>query len=338
MNGYFSRSFLLFISLFLAHEAQAATLYMEPVETEIFSGDTISVKVRLDTDEGECVNVVDAVVTYDGNVVPVDIGRGDSIVPIWVEDPQIDKENRRITFAGGIPNGYCGRIAGDPRLTNILLEIIFQAPAFFVGIGARDDIADINFSRETSILLNDGFGTPASLQTFGSHVLVNKQPRDVPINDWTSRVDADNLPPQDFAITLAADSSIYNSRYFITFNTTDKQSGLDHYEIMEEPIDDFDLFKWGAANAPWKTGRSPYLLLDQTLNSTIRVKAVDKAGNEYVAVYVPAPEMRGVTDRDLARLGLLLSGVLVILITLSSIVYYRIIRSKKLLPEETSGL
>ena len=33
---------------------------------------------------------------------------------------QINKENRTVTFAGGIPNGYCGRVNGDPKLTNII--------------------------------------------------------------------------------------------------------------------------------------------------------------------------------------------------------------------------
>ena len=82
-----------------------------------------------------------------------------------------------MTFAGGIPNGYCGRIPGDPRLTNIILEIIFQAPAFAVGVGERDDIANISFSDETSVLLNDGSGSPAVLRTLGAALLVGKKSR-----------------------------------------------------------------------------------------------------------------------------------------------------------------
>lgn len=303
--------------------SEAASLYIDPYETEIYPGDSLSLAVRIDTDEDECINVIDAVIEYDPELIAVDVSRGDSIMPIWVEDPKIDKVNRKVTFAGGIPNGYCGRIAGDPRLTNIIAELIVQAPTLSVSIGERDDIGEIKFAAETRVLLNDGQGTEAQLRTFGSKLLLNKNPRNEPLNEWNNRVAEDDTPPQDFSIALTSDESIYNGRYFITFNTTDKQSGIDHYEVMEEPIDDFNLFGWGAADAPWVVARSPYLLKDQSLNSTIRVKAVDKSGNEYVAVYVPEEGSRGYSDRDIARGGMFASGLIIIMVTLFAIMYYR---------------
>lgn len=301
----------------------AATLYMDPHETEIYPGDTIAVQIRLDTDEGECINVVDGVINYDTEILPVDISRGESIVPIWVEEPTIDKSNKRITFAGGVPNGYCGRIDGDPKLTNVIFEILFQAPAFSVGFSDRDDMADVTFDDGTQVLLNDGAGSKAALRTFGAEILVGDKPRNEPIDEWNGRVDDDNIPPQEFSITLTKDKSIYSGEYFVTFNTTDKQSGLDHYEIMEEPIDKFQLFLWGAVGAPWQTVKSPYLLKDQSLNRTIRVKAVDKAGNEYIAVLIPPKELRGTSDRSYVRIGLFVAGALVLLVTFGSVLLYR---------------
>ena len=317
------RSFPVLFLVFAAETVGAATLYLNPNQTDIYPGDTVSLAVRLDTDDGECVNVIDGVVNYEPEILPVDISRGDSIVPIWVEDPQIDTANQRITFAGGIPNGYCGRIDGDPRLTNVVLEILFQAPTFSVGIGERDGVANIEFGEETKVLLNDGLGTPATLRTLNASMSVDKRPRNEPVDEWQGRVSDDNDTPRPFSITLTSDKSIYNGQYFITFNTTDKQSGLDHYEVMEEPIDDFYLFLWGGIEAPWKKARSPYLLEDQTLNSTIRVKAVDKAGNEYIAVYVPPEEMRGSTDRDLVRFGMFVAGMIIIIVSIGSVILYR---------------
>ena len=316
--------------------AQAATLYIDPSETEIYPGDTLSLAVRIDTDEGECVNVVDAVLTYDPEVIPVDISRGESIMPIWVEDPTIDTANHRITFAGGIPNGYCGRIAGDPRLTNVILEILVQAPAFSVGIGDRDGFAPIEFTNETAVFLNDGTGNTAPLLALGTGIHVQKRPRNEPVDEWNDRVAEDVVEPQEFSISLNSDESIYNGRYYVTFNTTDKQSGLDHYEIMEEPLDLFDLFIWGAVGAPWHEARSPYLLKDQSLNSTIRVKAIDKSGNEYIAVYVPDESMRGKSQRDYARLGIFFSGVVIILVALGSLLFDR--RSVKNYEDEEEQL
>jgi hypothetical protein len=325
---------VLFVFLAWTNPVLAATLYLDPLETEIYPGDSIGLAVRVDTDEGECINVIDAVIEFDAEIQVVDVSRGESIVPIWVEDPQIDTTNRQVTFAGGIPNGYCGRIAGDPRLTNVIAELIIQAPTLSVSIGEKDDLAEVKFNPATKVLLNDGFGTQAPLQTFGTKFLVFKKPRSESLNDWNEKIAGDQTPPQQFSITLANDKSIYNGRNFITFNTTDKQSGIDHYEVIEEPIDDFNLFGWGAVDAPWKITRSPYLLEDQTLNSTIRVKAIDKAGNEYIAVYVPEESQRGLTDRDVARTGMLIAGVILILVAIVSVIYFRFFNRKPKLEDD----
>ena len=113
-------------------------------------------------------------------------------------------------------------------------------------------------------------------------------------------------------------------KYNVVFNTTDKQTGIDHYKVIEEPISKFAAFEWGRANAPWIVARSPYQLKDQSLNSTIRVKAVDKAGNEYVATLLPDKEMRTISTQDIilgAGVGLML--LLLILIFISAFISLR---------------
>ena len=88
------------------------------------------------------------------------------------------------------------------------------------------------------------------------------------------------------------------------------------YEVMEEPLELRNLFMWGRADAPWKTVRSPYVLEDQSLSSTIRVRAIDKAGNEYVAVLVPDSASRTL-PRELYIAGALAAaGLLILLIGL----------------------
>ena len=291
----------------------AATLYMDPHETDIHPGDTIAVGVRIDTEDGECINVVDGVIEYPENIIPVDISTGNSILPVWVQEPSIDSANNRITFAGGIPNGYCGRIEGDPRLTNMILEVIFQAPGLRVGTGSQDPLAQITFSDDTTVFLNDGRGTKADLRALGSSIFVFEKPGGTLVDDWNSRIAEDEASPNAFSVSLNTDPSIYAGRYFIVFNTTDKQSGIDHYEVIEEPLDSFSLFNWGGVDAPWVTARSPYLLQDQSLNSIIRVKAVDKAGNEYIATYVPDESVRGFTERTLVSVALGVAGAVVLI-------------------------
>ena len=331
----FTRIFFLLFFISFANDIKAATLYIDPNETDISPGSSITVAVRLDTDENECVNVIDGVLTYPENINLVDYSLGRSILPIWVEEPVIDKKNRRLTFAGGIPNGYCGRIEGDPKLTNVVLDVVFQAPGFQIGVSANDPLAVINFLPETKVLLNDGFGTPANLTTLPANILVYKQPTGNVVDKWKDIVSADKTPPNEFTITLNSDKSIFGGRHFIVFNTTDKQSGIDHYEVIEESMNEFNLFSWGAADAPWIETRSPYKLNDQSLNSVIRVKAYDKAGNQYVTTLVPDESIRGSSVKDKFMKAFMFTGLIVFILIILGSSYYVKRRRKQIINDET---
>lgn len=324
----------LFLFLFTAPFVQAASLYIDPAFPELYRGDAVKLAVRLDTDEEsrECVNAVDSVITYTDNISPVDISVGDSIFSIWVEEPKINPEDKTITFAGGLPNGYCGRVEGDPRLTNTLLEIIVRSPGFTVG--ARDDskIALVDFvSSQTTAYLNDGLGTEAELTTYGAQIALFDEAGSVLQNPWNDEIVADTIAPEEFSISLERDGKTFGGKYYIVFNTTDKQTGIDHYEVIEESADGFSPFSWGRADAPWITARSPYVLQDQSLNSTIRVKAVDKAGNEYVATLIPSDDIRSLSSDQL--LTYLLSGfvgILAIVVLVTAGLYMRRKRFKRI--------
>ncbi len=298
--------------LCVAHEAHAASLYMDPNQAELKRGDTMVISVRLDTDEGECVNVVDAVITYSENIQPVDTSRGNSVLNLWVEEPVINKENRTITFAGGIPNGYCGRIPGDPRLTNNVIDLLFQSPGLQIGQSESGNVASIGFDPQTHVLLNDGFGTRVEPQVFGASVLLAKEAGATVQNPWQEAVANDQLPPEKFSISLSRIPNEFG-KYHISFNTTDKQSGVDHYEVIEEPLDSKNLFGWGAETAPWVEAKSPYVLDDQSLNSTIRVRAIDKAGNEYIATLVPEESQRTFSEDNLFIIGVLAASIVALL-------------------------
>lgn len=274
-----------FVFLLFATTASAATLYIDPNSATLKQGDAIAIAIRLDTDElaGECVNAVDGVLSYDSAIDPVDISIGKSIFPVWVEAPVINKEAHTITFAGGIPNGYCGRVQGDPNLTNTLVELIFRAP---VDTGILEEkTASVTFMPETTAYLNDGLGTKAQLRTFGSTITLSRERTTATGDVWTDAISADKQPPEDFSVQL---STWPTGEYYIIFSTTDKQTGISHYEVLEESNAEAKLFHFGAVNAPWiKTAGPAYTLKDQTLRSVIRVKAVDKAGNEYLTTFVP---------------------------------------------------
>lgn len=306
-----------FISVIGTSKADAASLYIDPAQGSMARGDSITMSVRLDTNEAEqeCVNAVDAVIRYTDNLTPVDVTMADSIFSMWVEPPKIDKENKLITFAGGIPNGYCGRIEGDPRLTNTLAKIIFRLPGFSVGSGGitASSTGSVEFSQETTAYLNDGLGTKADLSTYGATIALSDKPGAELKDDWQREIEADNIPPEQFSLEL----TLIDGKHAVVFNTTDKQTGIDEYQVMEEPVSRLFDFAWGRADAPWVVARSPYTLKDQSLNSTIRVKAIDKAGNEYTATLIPDESMRGVSVRDMILIG----GALLLVAFLVAIVF-----------------
>lgn len=328
--------FCLITVLSLPSISLAAALYIDPSATTVKKGNSVTLSVRLDTDEEneECINAVRGVITYGAGVDPVDISTGDSILSVWVEDPTIDKEARTITFAGGIPNGYCGRVPGDPRLTNNIVDLVFRAPGFTIGQQQDADSATVNVevTAETEAFVNDGFGTKADLARYGSVITLSPETGRGENDAWLNRVDQDDRPPEEFSIRLERDQvgGAFSGKWFIVFNTEDKQTGVDHYEVIEESFAERGLFGWGAADAPWIVARSPYVLEDQTLNSTIRVKALDKAGNSYIATLVPDRELRTLTSEQYVVYGLGIVGLLVLIGAIAFVyLYWRRLHKKE---------
>jgi hypothetical protein len=307
---------VVFIILSVPLVSTAATLYIDPGTATVYRGDAITTSVRIMPDQaaGECINAADVVVTYPEFIQPVDVSIGRSIFSVWVEDPKINKEERTITFAGGIPNGYCGRVQGDPGLTNVIADIVFRSPGLQIGAVDNDGVAVISFTDATNVYLNDGLGTKASLVTLPSTITMDKAAGSGIVDDWREDVRNDDLPPESFSITLERDTLAFGGKYFIVFTTTDKQTGLSHYEVMEESVEDLGSFAWGRSDAPWVRAVSPYVLEDQSLNSTIRVRAFDKAGNEYVATLIPDESLQTMSRNELYLYLVTGAGALIFLL------------------------
>ena len=135
-------------------------------------------------------------------------------------------------------------------------------------------MANLRFSEESQVLLNDSLGTPAKLTIKGAVFTILPGIPEIPKKEWQEELEKDTIPPEPFEIEIHRTPEIFEGKYFITFFTSDKQTGLDYFEVKE-----------GKRN--WEKAESPYLLEDQDLKSIIKVKAVDKAGNERLAEYIP---------------------------------------------------
>ncbi len=256
--------------------ARAAILHLEPSSGEYHQGDTFITEIRIDT-EGECINAVDINMGFPPDILEaVNFSKGDSILTFWVKPPTIDQNLGLISFAGGIPGGYCGVLPGDPREASVLGRIVFRARETDAKLERETD-AKIKFLDTSQVLLNDGFGTPAKLTTRGAVFTILLEKAEFPKDEWLQKLEKDNIPPEPFEIEIHRDPAIFEGKYFIIFSTTDKQTGLGYFEVKEGKRD-------------WKRAESPHLLEDQGLSSIIKVKAVDKAGNERIAEYLPPKE------------------------------------------------
>ncbi len=236
-----------------------ARLYLEPPEGEYHLEDVFIVEIKLNT-EGEYINTTKIDLTFSQEILEIkDFSKGNSILTLWIEEPTFSNQDGTISFIGGIPGGYLGE-------DGPLGKIIFCAK--------EEGEVKIQFQEDSQILLNDGFGTKAELEKQGAAFNILSEKLEAPRDEWLGELKKDNIPPEFFEIEISQDPSIFEDKYFIIFSTTDKQTGINYYEVKEGERD-------------WKKAESPYLLEDQALQGIIKVKAVDKAGNERIAEYIP---------------------------------------------------
>lgn len=323
------------VAILFPFSTQAASLYLDPASGRFGPGDTFGVKIRLNVEKGECVNAAEIRLAFPKESLAVeDFSTGDSVLNLWIEKPERlgmaeINASGMLSFSGGVPGGYCGKVPGDPGDSNIIGEIFFKVPD-----GALDGTDGwVGFSDGTKLLLNDGFGTEAVLALQGGEYSFSSEPGQV--QEWADKIRNDKTQPETFTVELNRDDSVFGGGFFIMFSTTDKQTGVDHYEVMETRISDLnksktwlDLFR-RKNPALWKQASSPYLLDDQSLQSQIKVKAIDKAGNERTIEFIPSDRERfsiagGRQDRPDLNIYAI-AGIIIVLLA----VIVLIVRRKK---------
>jgi len=261
---------ILFFVLFSVGIANAAVIEPRIETKEVKKNEFIVVPIYLDT-QFEEINAVEVYVNFSDNLIFRDYLDGKSIITHWIEKPRVVVPSAhymasQITFSGIIAGGISGRNLN-------LIELVFESK--------ESGIAKIGIDENSKVLLNDGLGTKTKLIVLsqGFNILDIKRKPELKVKD--------NFPPEPFKIYLAQNKEIFNGKYYITFGTKDKQSGIAYYEISEKPINFIFLSKPDIQNLSFKKTESPYVLEDQSLRSYVVVKAVDKAGNERVEILYP---------------------------------------------------
>lgn len=275
------RNFILLIAVFnflllvlFSGVADAAIIYFSPAESAYNAGDTFIQEIRLNT-EGEFINAVSIAIEYPEQLIILeDASRGNSILSLWPDDPQI--KNNQISFTGGIPAGYQGS-------DGLLLKLAFRIKSLD---NRSATTTKFIISNSSKALLNDGKATLAEVSFKNATLNIAYVSSDETKNEWENEILNDATSPEPFEIFVSKDSLLFGGKYFISFQTMDKQSGIDHYEVLE--------YYNGGRMSENKNARSPYLLENQELDGIIRVRAVDKRGNEAISEMRPdeVPEKR----------------------------------------------
>jgi len=278
--------------LFAPSIVEAATsIYFNASDESIYTDDEFLVTLRVGTPD-RAINVIDGTILFDNSLLEIkEVSTGGSLLTVWQKEPTVDNSKGKLSFVGGIPGGFQGE-DGE------VLKISFFAK--------NQGDAVVGFLDGFSVYLHDGRGTQLNpwLTTLSVTVLekeVGTQPR----NDWQELVEQDETPPEPFEVEIGQDISVYDNQHFISFYSTDSESGIDHYEVQE-------------GGGEFVEVTSPYLLEDQSLKSSIIVKVVDEAGNERLVEYTP--EVESIYMKY---------GVWVVVIILMILIYIFLIKQKK---------
>jgi hypothetical protein len=261
----------------------ATSLSFSASVEKIYVGDIFVVDLKISSPD-KSINTVEGSLFFDPTVLQAkDLSEAGSVFNTWAESPKFSNESGLITFVAGAPNGFKG--AGGQ-----ILKVIFQAK--------KAGSTQLTPTSDFTVFLNNGLGTKDNFTTSPSFITVLNSPAGYIISDqWKETISDDKTPPQKFQIYLGKNPFEFNGKYFISFSATDKDSGIDRYEVRE-----------GDRKFTWST--SPYVLIDQSLKSVIEVKAIDKAGNERVVKYSKLPSILFVI------MVILITAILVIILYL----------------------
>ncbi len=278
--------------------ASASTLFFDLPKNEYAPGENFFADLKIDN-VSACVNTIKAQVKFPVDKMEfLDFLDGESFLSLWIEKPntKISKSINKtgiLNFAGGIPGGYCGKVPGDPGNSNIIARLVFKLKDSL----SQDEILSLKIASSTQVLLNDGFGGEDALALKDFKIKI-KESSSSPQYEWERVVKTDKIKPEPFIIALHQNPKMFDGKYYINFSTVDKQTGIDHYEVLEikkgeqvgaMPKQSFwDKILGNKKETPhWEIASMPYVLKDQELKSIIKVRAVDKAGNVREVEYVP---------------------------------------------------
>jgi hypothetical protein len=231
----------------VASAAETVTLSI-PSPEEFFAGDTISVPLNAVVLGEVGINSLGATVNIEGPATLTSVHTGNSVFSLWPEFAIQDA--RTLVFLGGSPASV-----GGSSLRIVTLELSVQ--------GEGEITITVS---DAKAFAGDGVGTPIAISALTSrlHALAKSGSFERDASQETRSRDA--TPPQRFEISVGRDASVFDGQYFLSFNAVDAETGIERYEVEEEPFTPV-------------VSQGTYIVRDQSMSSPITVRAYDAAGN-----------------------------------------------------------
>ncbi len=243
---------LVFVSLFSTGQALAATAYLAMDPGTVSVGDTILIRLVMDTMEKHPNTVEGTVLMKSGasNIEIRDFSLADSILTNWLKTPSLEDDSK-ISFIGGVPGGFSRKDA-------LLFQIVFTAKA----------AGQVTFiPTDVKAYDNDGKATPIPAPGTPLTITISLKGDGKEKNQWLDVIRNDNNPPQDLSVAFGSDASSFGGKKFMSISAIDRESGIDYFEVTE-------------GNQPAIRSGMTYVLRDQSESTPITVTAFDKAGNK----------------------------------------------------------
>ena len=255
------------LAVFFPSSVFASSVYIDTGHSDLFVGSTVLFSVRIDS-ENKDINAVEGRVMLDHAAESVSltaINTSGSAFSLWPLKPLPSERNTSISFASGSPDGLNSK---DAIIFNIVLKLEKEGPITLT----PDNL---------SVYLHDGKGTKDEVHIRSLAIdVLPKKPDSQSVDDLSSLISNDTTPPEPFEIYLGQDGSVFDGKKFLSFNTTDAQSGVAYYEVTEGDL-------------PSVQSSGTYILQEQHKPVQVTIIAYDSAGNArkstYSSTYSPTP-------------------------------------------------
>jgi hypothetical protein len=242
--------FILFFFFFLSLRVEAATLSVAWPQEPLAPESTLSVSIFLETDKP--INALEGDLLLKGATLE-GIEEAGSALVFWVKKPTVT--GNTLSFSGVTPGGIP---IGKRFLFKVKIKTTSPGTASFSG-------------DHLQALLNDGLGSAETLSIKENKVSVEKGSMEIPAVEIK-----DSMPPETFSIVESRSKDLADGKWFISFTTVDKETGIARYKVQESVIPPYFWFLFSPEE---HDAESPYVLTGGGTTRYIAVSAVDLSGN-----------------------------------------------------------